>query len=46
MKPVKLQLKLGVIMGNFQVYMTKLKYINFYCLKDREWSAFEDLTVS
>ena len=40
------QLKLGVITGNFQVYMTQVKYINFYCLKDGEWSALEDLKVS
>ena len=39
------QLKLGVITGNFQVYMTQVKYINFYCLKDGEWSVLEDLKV-
>ena len=45
MKKLK-QLKRGVITGNFQVYMAKVKYINFYYLKDGEWSALEDLKVS
>ena len=28
-----------MITGNVQVYTTQVKYINFYCLKDGEWSA-------
>ena len=47
------QLKPGVITENFQVYMTKVNYINFYFLRDGEWSAatksklniLEDLTL-